>query len=205
MTIAVVIQIVATMTAPVIQIAVTAMAVMMNGMDFVVTWMAVELIIVGIVVVTTAVVIVMAAIAMTTIGMGVAIVIVTMTVAIAIVATLTVVTLIHERWFTMKILINDTEMLKVASVTEKLRNDGCVLDIQLNDSTQSLTELKDMFDNINSITIIREDLNGEEKTCSFDQYTKIDNIKRRLVDATDITTITLISDDQSTDNGEAAE
>lgn len=102
----------------------------------------------------------------------------------------------------MKVIINGAEeILGVGVVTEKMRNDGSfVLEININDTAEPLDELKAAFKNVTEIEVIREDLNGEEQTAVFTKYTVIDKIQRKVVEETDITTVSLVSAD--TEGGE---
>ncbi len=102
----------------------------------------------------------------------------------------------------MKVIINGAEeILGVGVVTEKMRNDGSfVLEININDTAEPLGELKAAFKNVTEIEVIREDLNGEEQTAVFTKYTVIDKIQRKVVEETDITTVSLVSAD--TEGGE---
>ena len=94
----------------------------------------------------------------------------------------------------MKIYINEEkELLNISSVTERLRSDGaCVLDINLNDTTITVDELKNLFTGIATIKIIRTDLNEVEQNTIFTDYTQIEKIQRRISDESDIMTVTLI-------------
>ncbi len=102
----------------------------------------------------------------------------------------------------MKVIINGTEeILGVGVVTEKMRNDGSfALEISINDTAEPLSDLKAAFKNVTEIEVIREDLNGEEQTAVFTKYTVIDKIQRKVVEETDITTVSLVSAD--TEGGE---
>lgn len=93
----------------------------------------------------------------------------------------------------MKIYINDTiEISNIGSVTERLRTDNsCVLDISINDSERTPAELQAMFENISSVKVVRNDLNGVERSAVFTDYTQIDKIQRKVSDETDITTVSL--------------
>lgn len=105
----------------------------------------------------------------------------------------------------MKIYINGKEeMLNISSVTERLRKDNtCVLDISINDSELAPDELKTMFEDITSVKIVRNDLNGDEKSAVFTDYTVIDKIQRKIGDETDITTVSLVRAVQAeTEGGE---
>ncbi len=105
----------------------------------------------------------------------------------------------------MKVIINGTkEILDVGAVTEKLRTDGSfALEITVNDLAEPLSELKAAFKDVVEIKAVREDLNGEEQTAIFTKYTVIDKIQRRVVDETDITTVSLVSAIQAeTEGGE---
>lgn len=93
----------------------------------------------------------------------------------------------------MKIYINETqEILNVSSVTERLRQGVCALDININDSQMSLEELNTLFADNTTIKVVRIDLNGDEKIEVITDYPQIDRIQRRLVDETDITTVSLV-------------
>ena len=94
----------------------------------------------------------------------------------------------------MKIYINEErELLNISSVTERLRSDGtCVLDINLNDTTITVDELKNLFTGIATIKIIRIDLNEVEQNAIFTDYTQIEKIQRRICEESDIMTVTLI-------------
>lgn len=97
----------------------------------------------------------------------------------------------------MKIYVNETqEILNVSSVTERLRQGICALDININDSQASLEELNTIFADNTAIKIVRIDLNGDEKTEVITDYPQIDRIQRRLVDETDITTVSLVKASQ---------
>lgn len=94
----------------------------------------------------------------------------------------------------MKIYINDKkEALNVDIITEKLQIDNTyVLNINLNDTTISVEKLNDIFTDIQSITAVRTDLNGEEHSVTFTEYTQVDRIQRKVTDEIDIMSITLI-------------
>lgn len=95
----------------------------------------------------------------------------------------------------MKIFINDTkEISNIGSVTERLRKDdnSCVLDININDSERTPAELQTMFEDITSVKVVRNDLNGVEQSAVFTDYTQIDKIQRKIGDETDITTVSLV-------------
>lgn len=102
----------------------------------------------------------------------------------------------------MKVIINGTEeILGVGVVTEKMRADGSfALEISVNDTTEPLSKLNAAFKNVTEVKVIREDLNGEEQTAVFTNYTVIDKIQRKIGDETDITTVSLVSAD--TEGGE---
>lgn len=105
----------------------------------------------------------------------------------------------------MKIFINGTkEVSNIGSVIERLRNDNsCVLDININDSELSPDELKALFAEISTINVVRNDLNGVERTAVFTDYTQIDRIQRKIGDETDITTVSLVRAVQTeTEGGE---
>lgn len=94
----------------------------------------------------------------------------------------------------MKVIINGAEeILDVGIVTEKLRNDGSfALEINVNDYAEPLSKLEVAFKDVVEVKAVREDLNGKKKTTIFTEYTVLDKIQRRVVDATDITTISLV-------------
>ncbi len=93
----------------------------------------------------------------------------------------------------MKVIINGAEeILGVGVVTEKMRNDGSfVLEININDTAEPLSELEAAFKNVTEVKVLREDLNGEEQTAVFTKYTVIDKIQRKIGDEIDITTVSL--------------
>lgn len=94
----------------------------------------------------------------------------------------------------MKILINGKdEILNVGSVAERLRgNNSAVLDIGINDSDMTVEKLGEMFSDVEEIEIVRTDLDGEEHSVVFIEYTQIDKIQRRIGDETDITVVSLV-------------
>ncbi len=105
----------------------------------------------------------------------------------------------------MKIFINGTkEILNVGSVIETLRRDmNCVLNININDSAMSPEDLKALFSEITAINVVRNDLNGVEQSETFTEYTQLDKVQRKIVDETDITTVSLVKAAQAkTEGGE---
>lgn len=94
----------------------------------------------------------------------------------------------------MKVIINGTEeILGVGVVTEKLRNDGSfALEITVNNYAEPLSKLEAAFKDVVEVKTAREDLNGKEQTAVFTEYTVLDKIHRRIVDETDITTVSLV-------------
>ncbi len=93
----------------------------------------------------------------------------------------------------MKININGIEEISnIGSVIERLRKDNsCVLDININDSERSPDELRALFANVTSISVVRNDLDSIEHSAVFTGYTQIDKIQRKIGDETDITTVSL--------------
>lgn len=104
----------------------------------------------------------------------------------------------------MKVFINGTnEITNIGSVVERLREDTCVLDININDSELPPDELQAMFADITEVKVIRNDLNGEEQTAVFTEYTQVDKIQRKISEETDITLVSLVRADAEggADNG----
>lgn len=109
----------------------------------------------------------------------------------------------------MKVYINDTrEIQNVGAVVERL-SDGSVfsLDIDINDSKQPLSEIKAGFADIEKISIFRVDLNGEQQTVTYSNYTVVDRIQRKILEDRDVTIVTLKSSGsvQEKKNTETAE
>lgn len=94
----------------------------------------------------------------------------------------------------MKIYINGTkEISNIGSVIERVRKDNsCVLDINFNDSEHAPDELKTMFEDVTSVKVVRIDLNGNERSTVYTEYTQVDKIQRKINDETDITTVSLV-------------
>ena len=94
----------------------------------------------------------------------------------------------------MKVYINGTkEMSNIGSVIERLRKDNsCVLDISINDSERTPDELSTLFAEVTSVKVVRNDLNGNERSTVYTKYTQIDKIQRKISDETDITTVSLV-------------
>ena len=93
----------------------------------------------------------------------------------------------------MKIVINGTDEIEnIGTVIERTQQDGtCILDININDAAHTPDELQEMFVSVDSIDVIRTDLNGEEQSATYTTYTQIDKIRRKISDAADVTTVSL--------------
>ena len=52
-------------------------------------------------------------------------------------------------------------------------------------------DLNKVFSDIQTVTIVRTDLNGEEKTIVYSQYTELNKVQRRITDEVDTITVTL--------------
>ena len=94
----------------------------------------------------------------------------------------------------MKVYINNNteQILNVDSIVERNRQGESVLDLSFNDASSNLfDDLNKVFSDIQTVTIVRTDLNGEEKTIVYSQYTELNKVQRRITDEVDIITVTL--------------